>query len=1810
MVNNLQHAFEKATKKYFDQNSSDEDGDLEYPDLKTNVFREKSNSAKNTITPKIKEIIGSKGLPLKSKKADNVEKSEQIDEKPIEKRGRKRKQKFKDKRKAGEKVGTTFSDDDELVEDDDNDDDDLDEKDVVPAKRAKKEQIKDSKKSKKIIDKKSIKDSNAAITRRKSGRKDPEPIDDESDVETEPVVTKKKKAKHVSESTAASAATTTTTKATTSTSTKTTPEKGPEKGKSKTGGHAGSKKELKKSKSNKKRKSSEVEMPMDISDANDTEKELDDNEDEEIVTEKESPRKGRAAKKTEKKVTRKSTQMKSKQSEKKVGNKKKTGKGKQQKNAARDESPSRSRSASVSSNASSMSNSPIRFTVDLHEKYSKSASNTSINKIDNVESSKHKSHRAKVARSPSPSLSLYSSENSNSVKDKFDLIKERRNRANNGKASNSDDKWKQIVKNAEKIKDKTTTADGSKVQEKNQKLKETIEKLKQKNKQSKKLLTKLSDAKSSSNVSKTEEKSPFDLLRESKPPKAKAKSKEFAVSGGDLETSTTSDGSNKKSPNKKPKEKVGKGHKKGKHTNKTANMEALELETEQTLKDINRWLEHTPRFPEFNSASNSPTRFNSLLYDFDTVTKNLDPADFRRPMPITNDSTSSATTTFTSATTDHHQKSSNATTSSTSASTNTITTTAKTTSAKHSSIDDCILTAKENKPAPKQTIQLTGIPPPPPGPHKRDKEPKRKTLKDKFSAMIPKRKDIHRTIERMQPGKTKGNLIGNIHSAANKQEDISILGTSNLNKLKDAKNSLVQETDDTGPKLSLGTVLNTAGFGLIQQHNFADNENTKGKDFLKIFFIFLIILNVNNSKSSFKFVDEDLLCDSVSKDACSDDMELEEIVTTTEQMARDKERKEKEEKEKAEKQSPGDKSATPNLNAWLKAFGVPKKAKKSEEDDAKKPDKIFKESSQNSNSQSANSPTISNEQSTLPATRTRKASTGSTISERSSYSQDPDSPRIGIDERICGSYPAPYPSPLGASPIMTSPKDDTPTQTKPTSPYASMNGSIRVGFYQDTTTKSSPEKSCSPREQPSASPYSNYAQHLYVSTTTSGSSNSYGNMSYTSPVKVNQTQNQNQAPLGFNKKQPSYFDQYKQPKSQDSDYNSSVGSNPASPYQSQHSPYQSENSPYQQSQTSPYAQQPNSIQSNVSSPYQNQQSPYQDSSMQQQHSPYNQNNAGQDVHTQHIASMPKTSPQPIQSVSPHISPSMNTVSASQQHQQQSPSTAQQPLENKTVPSSMQYGLQAYSSHYPNLVDPPAPSVINSSSSLHDKSKPNDDEQRDILNLDYAKPTSAANKSSHSNKPTDLSHIDPLSKPPQQHGYEHSMFEPMAFNKSYDISSTKAIEMFNRAATMSFSKSFPTPLSAGGSKNETTAPSSLLNTYQPPSMHSNYSLYSLDNKSATHIGYPTHESDAQSNQSQSMHHPDKHLDPTASVVRHGLYGADRMDAMSSSMPTASMPNDNRMKPSELNVPTIPHRYDVPTYDPNMRIHSLVDDNLNGSNCYYPPKDPSVAQSLYGKNVLPPPTSSQPPSSTLNHPYKLPPVAAPPTPQPVETKPKRTRKKKNAEPAAAQPPPPTPTSVQTSSILPPHTQAPSVINNHQMMQQHNLGWNTLDSSSSHTQGPNQISQQQPQPHASILNQQHPQHPLQAPSAQGLFYNFTTQNSIFSLIQIISTYSPLGFQSYAGLKPSSQTGLVKNTPPPEATPISLKTNSIVPGSAFNFGPTSSGSLALGGIYGENTPYLDEYRASANPYYLPPQTHRTSAQPEQNPDNTGVPTAAGSPA
>lgn len=82
--------------------------------------------------------------------------------------------------------------------------------------------------------------------------------------------------------------------------------------------------------------------------------------------------------------------------------------------------------------------------------------------------------------------------------------------------------------------------------------------------------------------------------------------------------------------------------------------------------------------------------------------------------------------------------------------------------------------------------------------------------------------------------------------------------------------------------------------------------------------------------------------------------------------------------------------------------------------------------------------------------------------------------------------------------------------------------------------------------------------------------------------------------------------------------------------------------------------------------------------------------------------------------------------------------------------------------------------------------------------------------------------------------------------------------------------------------------------------------------------------------------------------------------------------------------------------------------------------------------------------------------------------------------------------------------------------------------------------------------------------------------------------GFQSYSNLKTaiaaaSSTTagGGGSSGSAADATAISLKTASMMPASAFNFGPTSTGPL---GLYGETSSYLDDFRNPANHYYLPP--------------------------
>lgn len=93
--------------------------------------------------------------------------------------------------------------------------------------------------------------------------------------------------------------------------------------------------------------------------------------------------------------------------------------------------------------------------------------------------------------------------------------------------------------------------------------------------------------------------------------------------------------------------------------------------------------------------------------------------------------------------------------------------------------------------------------------------------------------------------------------------------------------------------------------------------------------------------------------------------------------------------------------------------------------------------------------------------------------------------------------------------------------------------------------------------------------------------------------------------------------------------------------------------------------------------------------------------------------------------------------------------------------------------------------------------------------------------------------------------------------------------------------------------------------------------------------------------------------------------------------------------------------------------------------------------------------------------------------------------------------------------------------------------------------------------------------------IFNNSTAPTGTSAAETQPQTSTNQGFQSYAGLKGTSSL---------EPSAISLKTSSVVPGSAFNFGPTPAGLGISPGLYADKDGYpnfLDEFRSAPN-YYM----------------------------
>lgn len=1284
------------------------------------------------------------------------------------------------------------------------------------------------------------------------------------------------------------------------------------------------------------------------------------------------------------------------------------------------------------------------------------------------------------------------------IKDKFDLIKERRNKMNQEK---------------ETAKKK----DHSQAREKNHKLKETIERLKIKNEKSKSQIEFIDEVLGGKTIRK-ENNNAFDMLKnETNISKGKSSTKKKAEDSGHNEQQIKT-----KKPKVEKIEEKSSGNKikveekhptpiqnsKSKKQNKAC-LDVLDMETEQTLKDINKWLEHTPRF-EYSSASNSPSRY--IIDEIDMPSK-MDDNDFRKPIPLMPSSPSASNTNFQSTQS-----------------------TPKEFNLLKESNNNKQASASQHAVVASTSSKKAG-----------SKEPKRKSLKEKLQ-QLPRKKEVQRTIDRLQPGKTKGNLLHNIQNI-NKPEEFFPLG--NREKVKEVKNSLIVQTDESSPKLSLGTVLDTQSF------NFNDNESKKQENecFDEI--------KTEDEKDSEKTADELLL----KKIKCEDgDKSSDEKKKDPKEVANDSEGK----------TSSSDNGASkPNLNAWFKAFGVPKKPKKSE--------------SQDDSGKLSDANDSSKAEGTYLPTHPRRLSTGSSMSERSSVE---DSPQVGLDERL--GAPAPYPSPIGVSPIMASPKtEDGPKSSSANYP---VNGSIRVGFYQDmTSTKSSPEKSCSPREMPS--PYGQYSQqHLYTGSSTAAGL--YGN--FYNPENASSNKQGQQASYSKPTTSPaSYYDQYKQPLSQESDFNNSM------------SPNTNPNSPYHSQQSSPYQQQPNSpFQSPVgggstsgvsatnitqppNSPYSQPNSPYQQP-QQAQMTPFHQSPSSSSSSTQASSSQPQKTPTQNQSSSFNQSavfPQLGSNSSFNQHHHTSDQfppapTSQQNCSkssdwaNKTNSgnSSSSYNLnsqqsgsnfnlppQQPQSHHQNI----QPAQINSqnatniatqhqsqhmlnvensfqqNSGNYNKKSTNDPQSSgtpattplygtkiaDIANAGYSgidmvtkvsnKEVSSNNKQVDSSKYLDLSKQQPSHMNQQQPNQYQQMFDYSKAPLDFDMSKSKSVDMFNRSIQKN-----NVPISSASCAAATGFWGNA-NTAKSMETSANYATNQNETSKLDLVGKPA-----------------------LSSLLNNSSGNSFLNNQQSTR--NAQPMDINYKQPIFNNPTASSMMDLTAFMRDFRQAEERFSSLSGATSSFYDKNITPAH-MFGKNL-----QQANSSAALQQMFNS-----------SMTTMAYNREQQNMNLASYHNRLNTPQGV-VGSASHSHASLSSQITDSKVKKQRKKKNASPDVSSN-----NNIQVQTQQ-----LQQQHQTHP------------HSQHQQLQQQQQLAHQQS---FQSYTGLKIPSAPGGV-------ADPSSISLKSVVPGSAFNYGPTP-----LTGLYGENPAYLDEFRGTPNPYYPPPPGlgHRSTPEPTVDKTSTNPPPA-----
>ncbi len=356
------------------------------------------------------------------------------------------------------------------------------------------------------------------------------------------------------------------------------------------------------------------------------------------------------------------------------------------------------------------------------------------------------------------------------------------------------------------------------------------------------------------------------------------------------------------------------------------------------------------------------------------------------------------------------------------------------------------------------------------------------------------RRDIQRTIDRLQPGKSKGNLISTIGKT---QTGKPTLGDEFSGSAKAKENAAKSSENAHRPKpmLSLGSVLSHDIINLdtnAKKHTFSDNDSVPSDDEDAFSENDDGITAAANDQAEPQA--ENLALDkSGAEAACpSVDERKNEEKLSNENASKYENPAATSSGAEAPKTSSSEKpdKPTPNLSAWFKAFGAPKAATAKRKNDAgtlndnpatpsydEIKDDYGPSGGRDKSASRSGAPeedrfdlnepppptpgrffTYDEEkdQRTMPSLpspdmkpmrRQRKLSTGSSVSERSSFSQDPNdpmnSPHPSLDDPVYQS-----PQPYHQSPIHHS------------------VGALKVGFYQDAFPKCGSDKSnsCSPRE--------------------------------------------------------------------------------------------------------------------------------------------------------------------------------------------------------------------------------------------------------------------------------------------------------------------------------------------------------------------------------------------------------------------------------------------------------------------------------------------------------------------------------------------------------------------------------------------------------------------------------------------------------------------------------------------------------------------------------------------------------------------------